>query len=347
MQDLMNKDFIMFGASGGFNSLMDSFKSEDLSPNILYCCDNNKKLHGLANDYNYEIKAPKDILNDKDASIIISCTFFDSVYKQLRNIGVKNDIYVKRYFTPAIDNSNMKSYTKLHFNDILEMYENEDYTRGLLKLIYDNRTETKPFYNYDYVKGYEEVSDYFYDKNLLNLDKDITFYDVGTFDGKSVSDMIRLHGNRIKRIIAFEPDPNNFEVLTNYVESGNFEDTQVECVQVGLSDKSDILRFGGNDMFAKVDETGSNEIKVIALDDFKHIIYGELLIKMDIEGYELTALKGAINTIEQYRPYLAICVYHKTKDILEIPQFIRSIVPEYKFYLRGGTHTVLYAVPHE
>lgn len=69
---------------------------------------------------------------------------------------------------------------------------------------------------------------------------------------------------------------------------------------------------------------------------------------MDIEGSEMEALKGAENTIGKYKPRLAICVYHKPEDIIEIPLKILELNPEYKLYLRHysyiHTETVLYAI---
>ena len=71
-------------------------------------------------------------------------------------------------------------------------------------------------------------------------------------------------------------------------------------------------------------------------------------LKMDIEGSELKALHGARKIIQRDKPKLAICVYHKPEDIIEIPLYINSLVPEYKFYMRhyGYTpaNTVLYAI---
>ena len=48
------------------------------------------------------------------------------------------------------------------------------------------------------------------------------------------------------------------------------------------------------------------------------------LIKMDIEGAELAALKGAKKIIERQMPVLAICVYHNREDLVEIPHVINS-----------------------
>ena len=76
------------------------------------------------------------------------------------------------------------------------------------------------------------------------------------------------------------------------------------------------------------------------------------LIKMDIEGSELSALMGAEKIIKRCFPKLAICVYHRVDDFITIPQYIRSLSSDkirYKFYMRHHAawmaETVLYAIP--
>ena len=74
-------------------------------------------------------------------------------------------------------------------------------------------------------------------------------------------------------------------------------------------------------------------------------------LKLDIEGAELECLKGASEAIQHWKPQLAICVYHKDEDLIEIPQYLHQLVPEYKFYMKHHSacswETVLYATADE
>ncbi|GGB08626.1 FkbM family methyltransferase [Puia dinghuensis] len=57
------------------------------------------------------------------------------------------------------------------------------------------------------------------------------------------------------------------------------------------------------------------------------------LIKMDIEGAEPYALKGALNTIKKFKPKLAIAIYHSMEDFVNIPKFIHELGLGYELHL--------------
>jgi FkbM family methyltransferase len=59
------------------------------------------------------------------------------------------------------------------------------------------------------------------------------------------------------------------------------------------------------------------------------------LIKLDIEGAERDALRGAILLLKRWRPRLAIAVYHAHPDATRIRDLILSVSPQYRVALRG------------
>ena len=96
---------------------------------------------------------------------------------------------------------------------------------------------------------------------------------------------------------------------------------------------------------SKIDKNGLDEVYIESIDN---ILQGEkaTFIKMDVEGAELDSLKGAEKTIQQYKPKLAIAIYHKPEDILEIPQFILSCREDYKLYIRHYTSCNYETIPY-
>jgi FkbM family methyltransferase len=74
-------------------------------------------------------------------------------------------------------------------------------------------------------------------------------------------------------------------------------------------------------------------------------------IKMDIEGAEFPALRGAEQTIRKYRPKLAISLYHQLSDFITIPRWLYELNLGYDFYLDHHTiyenETVLFAIPRK
>ena len=72
-------------------------------------------------------------------------------------------------------------------------------------------------------------------------------------------------------------------------------------------------------------------------------------IKMDIEGSERRALRGSVRLIRTYRPRLAVCIYHKRWDLLELPLYVMHLAPGYRLTIRhyGANiyETVLLAEP--
>lgn len=79
---------------------------------------------------------------------------------------------------------------------------------------------------------------------------------------------------------------------------------------------------------------GIDNFEVATIDNYsrQHRIKMVNYIKMDIEGAEAAALRGAASIIGSCKPKLAISAYHKQEDLWELPMIIKELNPEYKIY---------------
>ena len=172
--------------------------------------------------------------------------------------------------------------------------------------------------------------------------------DCGAFNGDTVEKFIDWSGGNYSKIFAVEADPVNFAALEKFISEKNYKN--ILAVNCGAWNEKTTLTFSDTN---KTNAAVSAEGKIkIAADTIDNITGGEKIkfIKMDIEGAELPALQGAAETIKKFKPTLAICAYHKAADLITLPQFIKSLNPDYKFYLRkhtlaSDTELVLYAIP--
>lgn len=173
------------------------------------------------------------------------------------------------------------------------------------------------------------------------------FIDGGCYDFTTSLSFIHHMQSQYSKIIAFEPDENNYNLCLSKIQSHHM--LRTELIHAGLGEEDQLLAFQSNSRNAaasKFDRNGTSLVKVVSLD---RIVENEQVsfIKLDVEGSELDALMGARQTIQRDKPLCAISVYHKCGDLLEIMKYLSQIVPEYRFAIRHYTanlmETVLYA----
>lgn len=248
-----------------------------------------------------------------------------------------------------------------HIMDLQYVEENKEQLTKVYHLLEDeeSRKVMESFVFGRLTGNVEELSklnknpEYTYDYGLLNLHSTDVVVDGGAYVGDTILEIQRYVKGNVKNIFAFEPDSVTFEKLSKNIG----EKESIHLVNAGLWKKTSILRFeNSGTLGSKLDEDAEAEIKVVSLDDYNEegILENVTIIKMDIEGSELDALKGAENLLREEVPKLAICIYHKNEDIFSIPLYIASLNPKlkgkrYKFYLRQHSfsveETVLYAIP--
>lgn len=194
------------------------------------------------------------------------------------------------------------------------------------------------------------VDHQYFPETVYRLRNDEVYFDCGAYDGDTIADfraaLERQRGQATyEAIVAFEPNREPFERLCTRLAA----DPAVTCINKGVWNESTELRFStGRLRSSKIDDHGD---AVIQLDTIDAMVpdYPCSLIKLDLEGAELQALQGAEGVIRRYRPKIAVCVYHKSDDLVTIPSWLRSLDLPYRYYLRAheakSSEVVFYCIP--
>ena len=158
--------------------------------------------------------------------------------------------------------------------------------------------------------------------------------DCGAYKGDSTQMMANVLNS--EKIIACEPDPKTFAKLSAYAENERVSKIIPVNAAVGSEDGSLSFMASASRGSGKEGLSKSARTKDVPLRKIDSILNGESvdLLKLDVEGDEKDAILGAVNTIREHCPNMAVSVYHRTGDIFELPIMIRGYLPNFSFYLR-------------
>jgi FkbM family methyltransferase len=184
----------------------------------------------------------------------------------------------------------------------------------------------------------------------------MTVYDVGAFQGL----LTLFFASRAKAVVCFEPNSQNHKRLVENLMLNGIQNVEVR--KVGVGSRHEMRRMvasplmpGGASVDGKTVEellragvrTAVEEISIVTLDE--EIAQASLpapdFIKIDIEGWEIEALRGARNTLELQKPALFLEMHGETmrekrRKVAEIVAFLWEI--DYRLIRHietGGTIT--------
>ena len=119
--------------------------------------------------------------------------------------------------------------------------------------------------------------------------------------GAHVGAYTRAMAGHFETIYAFEPTPDTFAALTRNLQDWGLAD-RVHARQVALSDRHENVRLSLSPWQRSISRriVGPGDIPTILIDDLELAVLD--FIKLDVEGYELRALRGAEATLKRCRP---------------------------------------------
>ena len=333
---------VFYGCGAIFNSIVDTWNLY-IGRKIDFCCDSNSDKWG--NSFRgIKCISPKELILIKDkCAVFVTIGEFKPVFNLLQHNRFAS---VNIIYKPDLDAT-----------DFLASYEHDEMVANLCK-IYDFLSDQQSVRVFDSiisrVFGYGNIPEImmnvcekhqYFPLDIIKLTENESFVDIGAFNGDTIKKFIDHCQSRFDNIFAFELDAINFKALQENIKLIPNHD-KIKIFNVGIWDCECDIAYNIGKTESSIGN-GDGKGHLIPLDG---VLINEKVtfIKMDIEGAEPKALRGAQNIIRMQKPKLAICIYHNFKHLWEIPLYIKELVPEYNIYLRHHTdlayETVCYAI---
>ncbi len=289
--------------------------------------------------------------------IIIASAFWSSICKSLSATTLNSCVVLSSYF--IYSGSQLGRLGSFYFsakefsehenylNDVAQKFKS-DSEKHLYKQLISlrlNSSDTAP----EYFAAYEPRGTPYIDYDMSGFKN--TIIEAGAFDG---TDTFRLaQSSPQAHIYAFEPFLQALRSGPNYSKITN--NPNITIIEKALDEISGSVIFKQNGSQSskdiESDVPGNVSLKSVRLDDFvfENNISQIDFIKMDIEGGEISALKGAASTIQKHRPKIAVSLYHRKEDFYEIPALMDELIGKHSLrlghYTSSFVDSVLYVIP--
>lgn len=168
---------------------------------------------------------------------------------------------------------------------------------------------------------------------IFNIAEKSIYLDLGAYNGDTATEFAEKYS--YERILAVEPDKRNFRLLTE-----NTSDIKnITLYNALISDRDETVYLDNNKgRGAHESEKGKIPVEALTIDTIikkeKLPDDGQLIIKFDVEGNELKAIRGGSNTIKEKTPLMFISCYHRSEDYFTIPLEVFAINDNYNLYMR-------------
>lgn len=322
-----SRPIVVYGMGNGADKLIERFDKYGITISDFFASDGFVRGHYF---HGMRVKSFSEIKESySDFVIVLSFASNRSeVVDMLEAIDSEYDMYVPD-MPVAGDEYFDREFYNSHYNEIVKAYgyfSDEDSKNAYANII-----------NYKLTGKMQYLMDAFCDKDELygelNADKIRSFIDAGAYNGDTVKEAIRYFPG-LSEITAIEPDPKNYKKLVRFIDDTT--EPRIEAINAAVWHSvgdGEFLSSGNRN--SSVSSTASYQHKdtAVALISIDSLHTDPDYIKYDVEGAELEALVGSRDTINRARPDLLVSLYHRSRDIFEIPNYISGEHPFYKMKL--------------
>jgi FkbM family methyltransferase len=333
--DALAEGVVIFGAGAQGRFAINYLKKKGVK--ILCLADNNPDKQGTLLD-DIPVVPPHDSSVTSAPIVLVAVRqTLVPLFRQLDELGIISMSF-DAFF--VISNMDHISYVR---NNLLS----DDRSR----LSYDGILKTILIGDNSYCASVMEGNQYFALPEFVNIGND-HFVDAGAYVGDTVEKFIWSNTGIFKQIYAFEPGETQLAAMKHRVDrlcrEWAIPKSAIICENAGLADNNKSLPLHKSNLLVNLsidydcigDDRQGESINCYSLDSY---LAGRpaTFIKADIEGMELAMLHGAKETIRQYKPKMALSIYHNPAHLFEVPVYVNSLVPEYCMAVRH--HSPIFA----
>ena len=316
-ETLSSADNVILWGYGEIGKSMHHFLTDN-HINVKAICDSH-----LASGIGYDgvpLIYPDELKNyNKMRIVICSIAYYDEILAQILGMGIPFNAIVslKKYFATI----SLKEFEKhIPGYEWAFNYFDDDLSKYIVISRIKSCLLAEPI---EHAQNFFPSVSYRFSGNEI-------FVDAGTLHGDTINQFVLHTSGRYNHIYGFEPHPKHCARAQERFKSKN----NIEILPYALSDANAELNFYFAELGSSAAHShGANIVQTITIDSFFQDKEPPTFIKMNIEGGEQNALKGAEKILADVTPRLSLIAGHKISDIYLLPQTILKHNPSYKMCL--------------
>ncbi len=332
MWEELKKDkrpIVVYGMGNGADKLISRFEKYGIAISDFFASNGFVRGHYF---HGFRVKSFSEIKAEySDFVIVLSfASNKPDVIDMLKDIDKEYEMYVPDMPVAGVEEYFDKNFYNKNYDSILKAYNSlsDERSKNICSAVIHYKLSGKMKYLIEAFTSKEDMYSYISGVKIHNA------IDAGAYNGDTAREM-KHYLPHLKKVYAIEPDKRNFKKLKVYSEA----ESDIEIIPINAAVWKDM---GAGEFSA----SGNRNSTLLSTPSFKHrsdavelfvndsLLDAEIdLIKYDVEGAEKEALEGSLKLIDRRMPALIISLYHRSKDIFEIINYMRTEYPEYNLYI--------------
>lgn len=293
----------------------------------------------------YRVKTLAEIEQTYESFVILVCfgTQIPDVMEHIKQISEKYELYAPNVPVAGEGLFNLE-YAQSHrkeLQEVMKLLADEQSKR-----VFENVIRYKLSGDLKYLYEVETPPEEKFD--LLQIGTEETYVDLGAYDGDTLIEFLNETSMQFTKLYGMEPDLHSYRKMKRRLYM--IGSAIMELYNCGAWDEDTSLTFsysrgrGSTAVIVPKEETqgetgrrhGTARLREVKMMKTDTMLRGDAAtyIKIDVEGAEKNALRGAEKTIAEFCPKLNVALYHRNEDMFELPLMISKMNKKYKFYMR-------------